>query len=312
MPSCWTRFANSSSSSRRSWFFTIVSSLITRLWSSLARLSTSVASSPSWRARWISRWMRTSSSLIRPGAILALYRTYVRTPRSVPGPPYALRMASVEWVKWKIHEEWEASLPDRYDPEKAAAEADADGVIRNYENSYDMHHKVVEATRQEVMELMRRQDKAEQGLIVWDEKKQELREISDDSDDSQGELVEKLELEIWTDGSNSGYGVLIEDGEGNRLREMAARLLKGDFSEAEYLAVILGLREAHALGAERVTLYCDSKFLVDQMNGRAKAREMAEYYEEASKLAKLVNAEVVKIEGKENPADGLSKMFAGR
>ena len=86
-------------------------------------------------------------------------------------------MPSVEWVKWKIHEEWAESLPDRYDPAKAAKDADPDGVIRDYENSYDMHHKVVEATRQEVMELMRRQDKAEQGLIVWDEETQKLRDV---------------------------------------------------------------------------------------------------------------------------------------
>lgn len=78
---------------------------------------------------------------------------------------------------WKIYEEWEDSLPDRFDPAKAAAEADADGVIRNYENSYDIHHKVVEATREEVMALRERQRKAEAGLIVWDEAKQELREL---------------------------------------------------------------------------------------------------------------------------------------
>ena len=88
-------------------------------------------------------------------------------------------MASSGWVKWKIHEEWESSLPDRYDPPKAAAGADADGVIRNYENSYDMHHKVVEATREEVMILMERQRKAEQGLIVWDDEKQEVREFNE-------------------------------------------------------------------------------------------------------------------------------------
>ena len=87
-------------------------------------------------------------------------------------------MALVDWVKRKIHEEWAESLPNRYDPAKAAAEADADGVIRNYENSYDMHHKVVEATREEVMELMARQEKAEQGLIVWDENLERLRDLS--------------------------------------------------------------------------------------------------------------------------------------
>ena len=83
----------------------------------------------------------------------------------------------VEWVKWKIAEEWAESLPDRYDPAKTAKDTDPDGVIRNYENSYDMHHKIVEATPQELKVLMKRQEKAEQGLIVWDEKEQRLREL---------------------------------------------------------------------------------------------------------------------------------------
>ena len=83
----------------------------------------------------------------------------------------------VQWVKWKIAEEWAESLPARYDPAKAAEDVDPDGVIRNYENSYDMHHKIVEATPQEIKRLLERQKKAEQGLIVWDEENQELREV---------------------------------------------------------------------------------------------------------------------------------------
>ena len=88
-------------------------------------------------------------------------------------------MPSVEWVKWKIAEEWAENLPDRYDPAKAAEDVDPDGVIHNYENSYDMHHKIGEATPQEIKALLERQEKAEQGLIVWDEEKQELRELDD-------------------------------------------------------------------------------------------------------------------------------------
>ena len=86
-------------------------------------------------------------------------------------------MTSVEWVKWKIAEEWAESLPDRYDAAEAAKDVDADGVIRNYENSYDMHHKVVEATPQEIKKLLERQKKAEQGLIIWEEDGQCLRNL---------------------------------------------------------------------------------------------------------------------------------------
>ena len=92
-------------------------------------------------------------------------------------------MASVDWVKRKIHEEWADSLPDRYDPAKAAEDVDPDGVIRNYENSYDMHHKIVEATPQEIKALIERQKKAEQGLIVWDETTQRTRDLDDKESD---------------------------------------------------------------------------------------------------------------------------------
>lgn len=80
-------------------------------------------------------------------------------------------------MKWKIAEEWEASLPDRYDAAKAAKDVDRDGVIRDYENSYDMHHRIVEATPQEIKALLERQERADQGLIVWDEQLGRLRDV---------------------------------------------------------------------------------------------------------------------------------------
>ena len=89
-------------------------------------------------------------------------------------------MVSVEWVKSRIHEEWVEALPDRYDPAKAAKDVDREGVIRNYESSYDMHHKIVEARPQEIKALIKRQEKAEQGLIVWDEKEGRLRELDEE------------------------------------------------------------------------------------------------------------------------------------
>lgn len=88
-------------------------------------------------------------------------------------------MASLGWIKYQISREWEESLPDRFDPQRAAQEADEDGMIGNFENSYSMHHKVVEATREEVLELMARYDRAEAGLIRWDEERQELYQVDE-------------------------------------------------------------------------------------------------------------------------------------
>lgn len=88
-----------------------------------------------------------------------------------------LAVVGVEWVKWKIAEEWAESLPDRRDSAKAAKDVDTVGIIRDYENSYDMHHRVAEATPQEIKVLLERQKRADQGLIVWDEAAQKLLEV---------------------------------------------------------------------------------------------------------------------------------------
>lgn len=85
--------------------------------------------------------------------------------------------AYLSWIKHKIHQQWEESLPDRYDPARARKDVNADGVIENYENSYEMAGKSAEATASEVKELMTRYKKAEAGLIRWDEQRQELYEI---------------------------------------------------------------------------------------------------------------------------------------
>ncbi len=86
-------------------------------------------------------------------------------------------MASLSWTQYKISVQWQDALPDRFDPERAKKDVDDDGMIRDYENSYSMHHKTVEATAAEVKDLMDRFQRAEQGLIIWDEELQTLVEI---------------------------------------------------------------------------------------------------------------------------------------
>jgi hypothetical protein len=51
--------------------------------------------------------------------------------------------------------------------------------IRDYENSYSMHHKTVEATTEEVKQLMDRYKRAQAGLIPSDEEHQELNELDE-------------------------------------------------------------------------------------------------------------------------------------
>lgn len=96
-------------------------------------------------------------------------------------------MTSLSWIKGKIHQEWERSLADRFDPERVKQEADENGVVRDYENSYSMHHKTVEATPEEVKELLARYKKAEAGLIIWDEDKKMLVEFEQPADEGGGD-----------------------------------------------------------------------------------------------------------------------------
>lgn len=94
-------------------------------------------------------------------------------------------MRSISWLKEKIYQEWERNLPDRFDPSRAAEDkVDENGRITNYENSYAMHHQIVEATAEETGQLFDRYERAEQGLIAWDEERQELYEISDQGGDN--------------------------------------------------------------------------------------------------------------------------------
>jgi ribonuclease HI len=128
------------------------------------------------------------------------------------------------------------------------------------------------------------------------------------------ELVEKicrsidepaaLRLQIWTDGSHTGYGVEIKDEEGNTLRELAAAAppVALDQSDTEYLAVIWALREAKGLGATTVHLHSDSQFLVNRLNGQAEvnAVAMSEHYKEVRRAAAGMKVRFEWIEGETN------------
>lgn len=88
-----------------------------------------------------------------------------------------------------------------------------------------------------------------------------------------------LSLLIRTDGGArgnpgpAGIGVVIEDAEtGKVLEEHAEYLGSTTNNQAEYQAVILGLRRAVALGATAVTVAADSELLVRQMTGEYRVK----------------------------------------
>jgi ribonuclease HI len=97
---------------------------------------------------------------------------------------------------------------------------------------------------------------------------------------------------LYTDGGArgnpgpSGIGVVIYDGGEQPIRKIGERIGDGTNNQAEYAALIRGLKEVLDLGGEEVDCYLDSELVVRQLNGQYKVRE--------PELQKLI-AEVFKL-----------------
>ncbi len=106
-----------------------------------------------------------------------------------------------------------------------------------------------------------------------------------------------MQLIIRTDGGSrgnpgpSGIGVVIEDATtGEILEEHAKFLGRMTNNQAEYLAAILGLERAVALGAHEVEVLADSELLVKQANGeyRVKNIELQVRFRELKRLERQI------------------------
>jgi ribonuclease HI len=99
-------------------------------------------------------------------------------------------------------------------------------------------------------------------------------------------------IRLFTDGAsrgnpgNAALGVVIEDEHGMRLRGFHRWLGKMTNNEAEYHALIDGLKAVKDWRPDRVEVYLDSKLVVEQMNGRyrIKAPELVTLHRKASEL----------------------------
>jgi ribonuclease HI len=86
-------------------------------------------------------------------------------------------------------------------------------------------------------------------------------------------------LRIYTDGAArgnpgpAGLGVVIEDEHGMRLRGLHRWLGVATNNEAEYLALIEGLKAVSEWKPDRLEVFLDSKLVVEQVNGRWKIKE---------------------------------------
>lgn len=85
----------------------------------------------------------------------------------------------------------------------------------------------------------------------------------------------------------AGIGVVIADDDGRVVDEIARGLGIATNNQAEYTAVIEGLKRAKELGARRITVRSDSRLLVEQLEGRFRVRNptLQRLHQEVRKLA---------------------------
>ncbi len=86
---------------------------------------------------------------------------------------------------------------------------------------------------------------------------------------------------VYVDGGSrgnpgpSGAGAVIIDPLGRVVKRLKKHLGVGTNNRAEYMALIMGLEAARALGAERVHVYADSELVVRQVTGRYRVKSPA-------------------------------------
>jgi ribonuclease HI len=88
-----------------------------------------------------------------------------------------------------------------------------------------------------------------------------------------------MEVTLHTDGGArgnpgpAGIGAVIHDLNGKQLKAIKEYIGETTNNQAEYRALLRGLAEAAAMGAEKITCYLDSELVVKQLNGQYKIKE---------------------------------------
>ncbi|GJV35709.1 reverse transcriptase domain-containing protein [Tanacetum coccineum] len=121
---------------------------------------------------------------------------------------------------------------------------------------------------------------------------------------------------LFTDGSSCvdgcGAGVILTDPEGVEFTYALRFQFEATNNEAEYEALIAGLRIAEKIGVQNLEVNVDSKLVANQVNGTyiAKETDMIKYLEKVKALASTFRAFSIKQvpRSKNKKADALSKM----
>ncbi|KAL0421268.1 UNVERIFIED_CONTAM: hypothetical protein Slati_3149700 [Sesamum latifolium] len=121
---------------------------------------------------------------------------------------------------------------------------------------------------------------------------------------------------LHVDGSStaqgSGAGIVITTPQGEDLEFAIKFDFKASNNEAEYEALVIGLRMAHETGAKHLLAYSDSQLVVKQVEGtyEAKKENMIQYLQQIADLkTKFHHFQIIQIPREENAkADSLSKL----
>ncbi|XP_073121516.1 uncharacterized protein [Henckelia pumila] len=143
-------------------------------------------------------------------------------------------------------------------------------------------------------------------------KAQALADFLAETKHMEGQGLWKVYVDGFSNSEGCGVGVLLISPQGDEIR-LAVRLdFRASNNEAEYEAVLIGLRAAKQVGAARIHLYSDSQLVAQQVNGsyEVKSEKLKEYMkaiEEARGLFDEVMFEQIPRESNEK-ADVLAKM----
>ncbi|MCA1554152.1 MAG: ribonuclease HI family protein [Chloroflexi bacterium] len=112
------------------------------------------------------------------------------------------------------------------------------------------------------------------------------------------------EVVLHTDGAArgnpgpAGIGVVVEMPRGQIVQRIARALGKRTNNQAEYEAVLVGLRAAQSLGARQLTLMLDSELVAKQLRGeyRVKDVKLKALFDEAKMLlAQFARVRIVHV-----------------
>jgi ribonuclease HI len=125
-----------------------------------------------------------------------------------------------------------------------------------------------------------------------DMKEEELKEIISSIKER---LFGGVFLNIYFDGASrgnpgeAGAGAVIKDGHGKILKRVRKHLGVQTNNAAEYMALIMALKEAKSLGAGRVRIFSDSELLVRQIKAqyRVKSENLRKLHSEALLLCEF-------------------------